>query len=509
MQKQASSAIVLLGLMSLFLSACPSVRESVQNNIGGAPVVTCDETSAPFGGGSGTTSSPYLICSASQLQNVTNSLNSHFQLKKSLDLTGSVFSPIGNDSTTGFSGTFDGDHKTISGWIYHVASAGDDLYGIGLFRKIAAGGTVKNLILNSFDLAGNSNNPVVGALAGDSLGVVQDVIVQNSTISSYESAGGLIGEASATASLSNSTVKNTQVSNPRPTCSNDASVGGIVGGWISSGTITNVSADGMTVIFSPTTNLLSYAGGIVGRIWNGSLTDSSSSGTITGFRSVGGIAGDCSATISDSTTSMSVTADSWVGGAVGVLSGILARVSSSGDVFGSVPGSRVGGVVGTATGTATISRVFHSGLVLGDQSVGGIAGYSGGVMTNSYAIGQVNGGSANVGGAIGQLDDSAFVNLVYVDASSVSADGGVTPEALVGTLTNGASSPLNSYYVNRIPGIAHAHGGTAIATASCSVEAAYTGFDFTSVWKMPLVNPKGSITPVLAWECGLSGVTCP
>ena len=503
--------MVLLGVFSLGLSACPSVRESVQNSTSDHSSESCVDTATPFGGGDGSVSNPYLICSTAQIQNVSNALSSHFKLVKSLDLTGAVFSPIGSDDTTGFSGTFDGDHKTISGWIYHVASAGDDPYAIGLFRKIASGGTVKNLILNSFDLAGHSNNPVLGVLAGYSLGTVQDVIVQNSTISSYESAGGLIGAASGAATLSGSTVKNSQVSNPRPTCSNDASVGGVVGVWLSSGTISNVSADTVTVIFSPGSNSLSYSGGIVGRIQDGSLTESSSSGTITGYRSVGGIAGDSSAIISDSSTSMSVTGDSWVGGVVGVLSGTLARVSSSGDVFGSVPGSRIGGIVGTATGSSTISRVFHSGLVLGDDSVGGIVGFlTGGVMTNSYALGTVNGGSSSVGGAIGQLDDSgSFVSLLYVDESGVSANGGVTPQALVGALTNGASGPLNSYYVNRIPGIANSNGGVSIPVASCSVEASYFGFDFASVWKMPLVNPKGSNTPVLSWECGLSGVTCP
>jgi hypothetical protein len=464
----------------------------------------------PFGGGSGTAVNPFLICSITHLQNVSNHLQKHFKLKKSLDLSGIEFSPIGNDST-GLSGTFDGDQKTISGWTYQVLMPGSDSSAIGFFRKIANGGKIKKLILNAFNVEGNSANSVVGSLAGYSNGSVEDVIIQNSSVSGYETVGGLIGVAEGSASVIRTVVKSSQILNPRPVCPNDSSIGGIFGVWNSSEAIDGVQSENVTVVFSPTSNFFSYAGGIVGRLWNGTLTNSFSSGSITGFRSVGGIAGDSSATISDTTTTMNVTGDSWIGGAVGVLSGTLARVSSSGDVFGNVPGTRVGGLVGTATSSSTMSRVFHDGIVLGDSSVGGLIGIlSGGILTNGYVVGRVNGGSSNVGGAIGLLDDfSSLVNLIYVDEDAISADAGVIPQALVGGIANGASSPVQSYYINRIPGISETNGGVLVDPALLGVQGSYPGFDFFGVWKIPLVHPRGVLSPVFAWECGQNGVTCP
>ena len=51
-----------------------------------------------FAGGSGTEDDPYQIATADQLNNVRNHLDKHFILTANIDLLGTNWDPIGNDS---------------------------------------------------------------------------------------------------------------------------------------------------------------------------------------------------------------------------------------------------------------------------------------------------------------------------------------------------------------------------------------------------------------------------
>jgi hypothetical protein len=59
------------------------------------PSNPCLEDGLPYGGGNGTASEPYRICSKDHLQNVSDALGAHFILARSLDLSGG--GPRGNE----------------------------------------------------------------------------------------------------------------------------------------------------------------------------------------------------------------------------------------------------------------------------------------------------------------------------------------------------------------------------------------------------------------------------
>src|SRR5690606_15861208 len=76
-----------------------------------------NESGHPYAGGDGTGESPYIICTALQLDNVRLSLSAHFVLESDINLSGVNLEPIG-DTTTPFSGQFDGRHHRILNFQY-------------------------------------------------------------------------------------------------------------------------------------------------------------------------------------------------------------------------------------------------------------------------------------------------------------------------------------------------------------------------------------------------------
>ncbi len=145
-----------------------------------------------------TTYDPYILTTVEDLRQL--SINSSdwskdFVLADNIDLSGidaSTWSTIGTAQTP-FSGTFDGNYCTISGYTKSV----DDRNYLGLFGVID-GGTVKNLKLESPMIHINDGNTDVyaGSLAGKNSGTISNCIVNNPTVSvryGYREADG-IGE---------------------------------------------------------------------------------------------------------------------------------------------------------------------------------------------------------------------------------------------------------------------------------------------------------------------------
>ena len=98
-----------------------------------------------------------------------------------------------------------------------------------------------------------------------------------------------------------------------------------------------------------------YVGGLVGGNMEGSVSNSYSSGSVTGNSSVGGLVGWNQDTVSNSYSTGSVTSNEDVGGLVGVnFMGTVTNSYSSGSVTGN---SLVGGLVGVNWG-GTVSNSF-------------------------------------------------------------------------------------------------------------------------------------------------------
>jgi hypothetical protein len=116
---------------------------------------------AKYGGGSGTAEDPYLINTPEQMNAIgtdANDWDKHFKLTADIDLsgyTGTQFNIIGN-TTTNFTGVFNGDFHTISNFTY--SSSGTN--NVGIFG--VAGGSY-DMDIRDLGLV----NPNVNAGTGD------------------------------------------------------------------------------------------------------------------------------------------------------------------------------------------------------------------------------------------------------------------------------------------------------------------------------------------------------
>ena len=184
------------------------------------------------------------------------------------------------------------------------------------------------------------------------------------------------------------------------------------------------------------------------------------------------------------------------------------------DVSGS--GNYVGGLVGQVElgGTTTMTNVYVTGVVSGDEYVGGLTGksadstisqsftdvtvtatgkWAGGVVgritngsiTNSYTLGDVS-GTNYVGGAVGQT----FVPISNsYSAGLVSGTG-----ANVGAFS-GSGSPTDSYFRD-LTGQADGTLGTGLTTAAMLDSTNFGGFNFTTIWDIQV----GISFPFLQWQ---------
>lgn len=188
--------------------------------------------------------SPYKICTADHLSQVRNYLNGEFDLLADIDLSGKTFEPIG-DFSRPFSGTFDGGYKQIKNWSY--ANTHQDF--VGLFG-VTLQAHIEKLKLVSVNLSGKN---YVGGLVG----AAYDTSIQQVRVS---------GQLSTTQSF----------------------VGGLAG-LADDDTI--ISEAGSSAQVSVQSYYGAYAGGLVGALYEGSITNSYASGRVSGYQFVGGLLG--------------------------------------------------------------------------------------------------------------------------------------------------------------------------------------------------------------------------
>ncbi len=181
-----------------------------------------------FSRGNGTEFEPYLISTAADLQALATYVNNgntcegkNFKLTANIDLsTITNWTPIGT-----FSGTFDGNGKTISN-----AKIDANAKNCGLFGAIY-GGTVKNLTLKDFNVTDQSYNYDVNTL-GALVGKANNATIENITMSGINvkntltgsRVGGLVGYSNGSISIEYVIVSGTTIES----ISSDM-IGGLVG----------------------------------------------------------------------------------------------------------------------------------------------------------------------------------------------------------------------------------------------------------------------------------------
>lgn len=327
-----------------------------------------------------------------------------------------------------FTGALDGRGYSIIGLNASTDTYTDSKFDyVGLFSRIGAGGSVKDLNIISSSFTGGS----VGAVAGRNEGTIENVTTFGNRVTSD---GKVLTDVFGTGRH--------QV----------GAAGGITG--INKGTISNVTASDAVIV------------GIAGvRGDDDQYIDSTA----------GGIAGVNVAKIKDSVANSAVTSSAGdanaLGGVIGINYGSNAEadvVESLGIVNGKYKGvnaseeivvratENIGGIAGVSYNGATISNAYNEAHISGSNGVGGIVGYSGvgngytganNTITNAVNAGSIIGSSEgltntkavhNTGGLVG--------NSQYSDISNARNTGAISGESNVGGMvgTNGAESILKN-----------------------------------------------------------------
>jgi len=298
------------------------------------------------------------------LMNTSTDWSKHFILTADLDFNEVLLTPIGNYNGTHFTGTLEGNGRTIRNADINIP---DNNY-VSFFGCIGAGSLVRNLVIKDVSVKGNNR---IGGLAGINYGTITTCYVTGTVTGNTQSnsTGGLIGR--------------------------------------NYGTI-NTCRTAVTVIGGSSNS--NHAGGLVGYNRGGTIINCSASGTVSGDNCVGGLAGRNSGTITSCFAEGTVNGNTSVGGLVGYNNletadpnyhwcGTITTCYAIGAVTGN---SYVGGLVGqnsdlSAPGSI-ITACYAAGSVTGTSDVGGLAGYNQGDVNACLWDTGTSGQSTSAGG---------------------------------------------------------------------------------------------------------------
>ena len=327
---------------------------------------------------------PYEIFTATQLKNFRDLVNDEngnpaawAVLMENITLNSSEeWTPIGSDSRP-YTGTFDGNGKTISG-LYINNTSSDTAYQ-GLFGYLGT--------------------------SGDNKGTVQNLTVTGSVKSDYY-VGGVVG-------YNNGGTVTGCIFSGSGSVSGSYYVGGVVGE--NSGSVINCYNTGSVTGVTGVTGSSDYVGGVVGSNNNASVENCYNIGKVTGSAdssNVGGVVGqnNGSSTVENSYNTGAVSGGEYVGGVVGYnhSGGSVTNSYNTGTGTVTGTGDYVGGVVGWNSGNVT--NCYNTDSVSGLDSVGGVVGDNRGTVENCYNTGTVT-GSYYVDGVVG--DNSGTVKNCY------------------------------------------------------------------------------------------------
>lgn len=284
--------------------------------------------------GLGTVSDPYQVATASDLNDVRNNLSAYYKQMNDIDLSGySNWVPIGEDSTTRFSGFYDGNNYKITGLIINRPSKN----WVGLFGNVDGSFFTTKLQNINIENASISGSMLTGALIGAiGRGSVFNCSSSGTVISNNEYTGGLIGR-----------------------------VGDVVVNFCHSSCDVTVSDK-------------YYTGGLIGACNNTDsvVINSYATGNVTGQGKCGGLVGWFGGVtpIDSCYASGNIIGTSMCGGLVGQHSGANGSVSNSyaiGDVTGA---SNVGGLIGWLYTSKILTNCYSKGLITGNTEIGGFIG---------------------------------------------------------------------------------------------------------------------------------------
>lgn len=318
----------------------------------------------PFNG-EGTAANPWTIGTRDefrQFTEISNKAKLSFQdkfikLTADIDMQGDTLTPIDKDASAKllFQGTFDGDGHTVDNFVIQsVAFYGpgetkpegevnprsdDSYYNAGLFANIGANGVVKNLTVgkNARFLTFMDG----GAIAGMSLGRIENCANYAPVTAYFASAGGIVGEMKAGAVT-------TGCYNAGKVVSGYYQAGGIVAN-VTSGEVSNSINTGEVAAAYINTYQADgkqyLVGGVVGNANKATIVNVVNAGEVKSYKQVGGIAG----VVNNSTT--------------------IENVVNYGFVTATSESTTLGQIVGKSTNTTYANAIFDHQV----QKTGGVA----------------------------------------------------------------------------------------------------------------------------------------
>lgn len=424
-------------------------------NMGGSAFASDDL----FSGGSGTEDDPYIVASPEDLLHVSSHLSAYFLQVSNISLDGYAVLPIGS-ARSPFMGNYNGNGFTISGIVINM----EDVEYLGLFGY--SQGTITGVHINDSQISGYSTNKnIYGATlvaynAGTVLECSVAATVQMSTkgerlsaysggicaisdskISNCSFSGNVISKVSyidseaysggICAKGSAEDCRNTGSISSEAAPSSDAYSGGIVA--FARGPLSNCYNNGK---ISATNAKYSYAGGIAGDCYNGTIMSCKNDGEVYAETKYsyaetysGGICGKNYGAVSFCENAGAIHANSSsshvrVGGVSGYSYANVEDCKNSGRIFGNsiTYDAHTGGIVGT-TGNY-VRRCINMGTVSadgnGDYSLGSTGGIVGllqyGTVLQSGNYGVVRGvGLADkldcfAGGVVGDTSEGTIID---------------------------------------------------------------------------------------------------
>ena len=269
---------------------------------------------------------------------VAGGLSERYVQVANIDLSGyseEGWAPIGTDSASRFTGTYDGGNFVITD--LEVKGAGNDYQGLFGYTNKA---TISNVALEDVNVTGRGH---VGGLVGlANASNISNSYVTGSVKGSGNNIGGLVGYASFRSKISNSYATGTVTGNQY--------VGGLMGYADNKATISNSHAEGSV------NGAGWFAGGLVGGARESTIEKSYTTGSVTGSLYVGGLAGYANKSNISNSYATGTGTGNQVGGLVGNAENESTIINSY--ATGDVTGSTVGGLVGSASSNSNISNSY-------------------------------------------------------------------------------------------------------------------------------------------------------
>jgi filamentous hemagglutinin family protein len=325
-------------------------------------------------------------------------------------VSGTIFNGLGNTISNFYVNRPTETYVGLFGVFYNGTISNLNLSGTVIGAKDAGllAGEVSNAKVYNVNTSGSVNGTTeVGGAIGMALQSTIDTVTSTADVTGTgQSVGGVLGYT-----WMNTAIKALRYSGH---VVGDTYTGGVIGKSYVDTLVTDLATTGSTTV---TGN--AYVGGGVGHLSPGGVANNiSTTGTVIGNTSVGGVFGYVRGNLSNLKTDAAVSGTDMVGGLVGELTtSTLDSAFATGNV--TATGSSVGGLVGKSNGS-TITKALSTGNVIGTQDVGGLVGISSSdTLKNSFSTSKVT-GSQNVGGFTGN-----FVQSIVQDAyatGEVSAD---------------------------------------------------------------------------------------